>query len=202
MIGVLDYGVGNVGSILNSLKAVRAPATAVKAPDDLDACDRFILPGVGAFDHAVGLLTSSGMLDVLLDRVQGGAYLLGICVGMQILADGSQEGELAGLGLVPGRVRLIPMEPDVRPGLPHLGWNSVEVRQPVPLLDGLQGAEFYFMHSYRFECANAASALGTATYGCAIDAVVGRDRVFGVQFHPEKSHGNGDRLLSNFANLA
>ena len=202
MIAVVDYGVGNISAFLNIYKRLNIPACAARSAEDLRPATRVILPGVGAFDHAMAKLRASGMLDSLDELVcQRKVPALGVCVGMQMLAKASEEGVLPGLNWIDGVVRrfdatVIPY----RTKFPHMGWNDVKAVRPSPLLDGLDvGARFYFLHSYYFDCAREADVLGTAVYGQTFAAILNRDNIFGIQCHPEKSHESGVALLRNFA---
>lgn len=204
MIAIIDYGLGNILAFVNMYKRLNIPVKVAKTPNDLAGATKLILPGVGAFDHAMELLQSAGMrapLDemVLRERVP----VLGICVGMQILANGSDEGSKPGLGWIPGRVRAF--RSDSRAAnmpLPHMGWNDVRPVNGHRLFRGLEvDARFYFLHSFFFECDHPDYATATASYGIDFACVVQSDNVYGVQFHPEKSHHFGAALLKNFAEL-
>jgi len=203
MIAVVSYGVSNVGSILNMLKKIGAPAVAVSTPAEIERAEKLILPGIGAFDNGMTALTDLGLVEPLKHRVgQDGIPLLGICLGMQLLGSGSEEGVLPGLGLVNGRsIRFRSGGvPPLR--VPHMGWNALASHRESALLCGLDnGARFYFVHSYHFECQRPADVLATARYGIEFTAMVQRDNVWGAQFHPEKSHRYGMALLRNFAKL-
>lgn len=168
----------------------------------LGSADKYILPGVGHFDHTMATVRSSGMYEALQDNVLGkGKLLLGICVGMQVLADSSEEGALGGFGWIAGRVRRI----DPRGGairLPHMGWNSISIRNdPLRLFGGVDATRgFYFLHSYFFEPDSAGSILASTDYGASLACGVTNGRnIFGLQFHPEKSHRNGIAVFKNFA---
>ena len=204
MISIIDYGLGNIGAFLNMYKRMNVPAKAVRTADELADATRIVLPGVGAFDHAMELLDASGMRPLLEEKVTGDKVpVVGICVGMQILADTSEEGQGRGLGWVPGTVRHFRSmpTPDDLP-LPHMGWNDVALANDGGLFKGLeQDARFYFLHSFYYEPADAADSAATATYGAPFACAVRRDNVWGVQFHPEKSHHFGAMLLKNFAEL-
>lgn len=204
MITIIDYGLGNVLAFVNVYKRENIPVKVARTAADLEGATRLILPGVGSFDHAMVQLTQSGMREPLETMVvRDKMPVVGICVGMQMLADGSDEGTEAGLGWVPGRVRKF--DASLLPAgtlLPHMGWNDVKPTAPGGLFRELeQDARFYFLHSYYFECAQASDALAYTDYGPAFSCAVRRDNVYGVQFHPEKSHHFGARLLSNFAEV-
>lgn len=204
MIAIVDYGSGNVGAIADIFKRLKIAHSITRSPDELREADRFILPGVGAFDTTMRTLSDSGLIDILNEQViVKGKRILGICVGMQILSDSSEEGERPGLGWIPGRVRRI--DPSTLGGalkLPHMGWNSLAITAPSPLLEGIDLVRgFYFLHSYFFDAADAGSVLATVDYGRALPCAVSRGNVFGTQFHPEKSHANGLAIFRNFAAL-
>ncbi|HCB76091.1 MAG TPA: imidazole glycerol phosphate synthase subunit HisH [Sphingomonas bacterium] len=204
MISIIDYGLGNIGAFLNMYKRMNVPAKAVRTADELADATRIILPGVGAFDHAMDLLERSGMRPLLEEKVIGDKVpVVGICVGMQILADTSEEGRGRGLGWVPGTVRhfrSMPTPADLP--LPHMGWNDVAPTNDGGLFKGLeQDARFYFLHSFYYEPADPADSAASASYGASFACAVRRDNVWGVQFHPEKSHHFGAMLLKNFAEL-
>ena len=200
MIGVLDYGIGNIGSILNMLKKAGAEAVAVTTGESLSACGRLILPGVGAFDQGMALLNQSGMRGALDEAVASGKPVLGICLGMQMLGLRSEEGNSEGLGYIPFSMRRF--RPDGHPELkvPHMGWDRVEiVQRGASLVQGLeQPARFYFVHSYYAVCEDAGDVLMECDYGVHFAAAVHRGNVWGVQFHPEKSHRFGLQLLTAF----
>lgn len=204
MIKIVDYGLGNISAFLNMYKRMNIPAATARNVSDLDGATKIVLPGVGAFDHAMELLDQSGMRASLETLVCDEKIpVLGICVGMQILANGSDEGKLPGLGWVPGRVR--GFKSDERLAnlpLPHMGWNDVAPIAGEQLFAGLQAdARFYFLHSYYFECERQQDAIATTNYGIDFSCAVRSGNVFGVQFHPEKSHHFGAALLKNFAEL-
>jgi glutamine amidotransferase len=202
VITIVDYGLGNVGAFANTYKRMGLPVCTARTADQLACAERIILPGVGAFDHAMDLLDASGMRETLEDLVVDRKMpVVGVCVGMQMLAEGSDEGTRAGLGWIPGRVRHFShaLANADRP-MPHMGWNDVK---PVPgeaLFCGLEtGSRFYFLHSFYFECADPADAAAHTSYGLEFSSAVRRGHVHGVQFHPEKSHHFGSTLLKNFA---
>jgi glutamine amidotransferase len=204
MISIVDYGLGNIQAFLNAYKRLNIEAKTATTATDLEGATKVILPGVGAFDHAMERLERSGMrgmLDelVLRERIP----VLGVCVGMQILASDSDEGNLPGLGWIDGRVKsFASLEAPGALQLPHMGWNDV---RPVPgtrLFRQLESdARFYFLHSYYFECERRGDIAATSSYGHDFSSAVNSANIFGVQFHPEKSHHFGTRLLQNFAEL-
>lgn len=205
MITIVDYGLGNVQAFLEVYKRLNLPARAARTAADLASAERLILPGVGAFDHAMELLDASGMREELTRLVlERQTPLLGVCVGLQMLAEGSDEGRRPGLGWIPGRVRRFPSGGERPLPVPHMGWNDVTPARDEVLFAGLEGeggepARFYFLHSYYFECADGAQAAATASYGAAFACAARKGSVSGVQFHPEKSHQAGMMLLKNFA---
>lgn len=203
MITIIDYGLGNIQAFVNVYKRLHIPVTVARSAQELLGASKLILPGVGAFDHAMGRLNASGMRETLDELVLVKVPVVGICVGMQILADSSDEGSLPGLGWVPGRVRHFRSVPGLeRLALPHMGWNDVEPLHLNPLFKGLEeDARFYFLHSFYFECSQESHASARASYGLDFSCAVAVDNVYGVQFHPEKSHHFGVGLLKNFAEL-
>ncbi len=204
MIGIINYGSGNIAALMNIFRQGRIDHCLCTAPADLEQADRFLLPGVGAFDPTMAQLDHSGILEALRVQVfEANRPVLGICVGMHLLAEGSDEGNLPGLGWIKGRVRKIDTTGlSSPPLLPHMGWNSVNLQGGSALFDGIDGAQgFYFLHSYYFDASADEDITATVDYGGNLPCAVERGRVFGVQFHPEKSHANGVRLLRNFAEL-
>jgi imidazole glycerol-phosphate synthase subunit HisH len=193
-IALIDYGAGNLHSVHNALKAAGASDIAVTAdPDAVLKADRIVLPGVGAFGAcAAGLRSIPGMVDALEQRVrQQGAPFLGVCVGMQLMADAGEEmGTHPGLGWIPGTVRAMPPAPGVH--VPHMGWNDVVPVQPHPLIEA---GEAYFLHSFAF---TGEHVLATTDHGGPVTAAIGRDNMIGVQFHPEKSQRYGIALVERF----
>lgn len=205
MITIVDYGLGNIGAFLNIYKRMNIAAKVARTAGDLEDATRIVLPGVGAFDHAMELLEASGMRPLLEEKVtEHKVPVVGVCVGMQILADTSEEGKARGLGWIPGSVRHFRSLP-MADGLPfpHMGWNDVNPTvADTGLFRGLErDARFYFLHTYYYECENSADCVATATYGAPFTCAVRRGNVWGVQFHPEKSHHFGAMLLKNFAEL-
>jgi imidazole glycerol-phosphate synthase subunit HisH len=203
MIGIIDYGSGNVGAIANIYKQLKIPHVITGDQKELAKAERFVLPGVGDFDTTMGYMRQSGMLDTLNEQVKvKKKKVLGICVGMQILAEASEEGELPGLGWISGKVRKIDIETlPALPKLPHMGWNSIAASAS-PLFEGIDKERgFYFLHSYYFDAADARDVVATVHYGSELTCGVISGNVHGLQFHPEKSHANGMAIFRNFAAL-
>ncbi len=205
MIRIVDYGVGNIQAFMTMFKRLGITAERALVAADLADASRLILPGVGHFDHAMQRLNDSGMRPALEDLVLGRRVsVVGICVGMQMLANGSDEGNLPGLGWVPGRVRSFASHPQTAAlPMPHMGWNDVQPSTGTPLFaTGFDNApQFYFLHSFYFDAQDKADVAATAHYGMDFDAVVSRGHIHGVQCHPEKSHHWGAQLLKNFAEI-
>lgn len=204
MIAIINYGSGNIAAIANIYKQLKIPFVVTGDLDELANADRYILPGVGAFDATMRYLNDSGMVATLNEQVLiQKKKVLGICVGMQVLAESSDEGVLFGLGWIPGRVRkidasLLPASPK----LPHMGWNSIKPKANAPLFSGVDVERgFYFLHSYYFDATDATDVSSTVQYGMEMSCSVARANVFGMQFHPEKSHANGVAIFRNFAEL-
>jgi glutamine amidotransferase len=198
MIAIVDYGIGNLGSAAKAFRHVGAEAVLSGDPAVLRRADTLVLPGDGAFGAAMDELRQRSLLPVLHEAVEQGRTLLGICVGMQLLFEESEEhGSHRGLGLLPGRVRRFKGDLPV----PHMGWNRLRRRQPHPLLEGLEdGAYVYFVHSYHCEAKDDV-LVASSDYGVDFAAIVGQGNVLGVQFHPEKSQGVGLRMIDNFVRL-
>jgi imidazole glycerol-phosphate synthase subunit HisH len=204
LISIVDYGLGNIHAFVNIYRRLNIRAAIARSPEELRAADRLILPGVGAFDWAMARLNASGMRDALEEVVLGkGTPLLGICVGMQMLAQKSHEGVLDGLGWIDAEVRKFDLSPSTqRPHLPHMGWNDVEPHNNSGLFKNLDtSARFYFLHSYYFLPQNQDAILAVTDYGGPFASAVHSGNILGVQFHPEKSHQWGIQLLKNFAEL-
>jgi imidazole glycerol-phosphate synthase subunit HisH len=205
MICIVDYGVGNIQAFLNLFKRLGVDARRADTPDALSDAVRLVLPGVGHFDHAMQRLNDSGMRPKLEELVLGAQVpVMGICVGMQMLAQGSDEGTLPGLNWVPGRVRAFANQPHcANLPMPHMGWNELQPSVGSKLFSiGFEDApQFYFLHSYFFDAQDQQDVAATASYGQNFDAVVSRGHIHGVQCHPEKSHHWGEQLLKNFVEL-
>lgn len=204
MIAIVDYGSGNIAAIANIYKQLRKPYVVTGDPKALSEAERYILPGVGAFDTVMNDLRRLGIVDVLNEQVLvKGKKALGICVGMQILANSSDEGQQSGLGWIPGHVRRIETAKILHsPKLPHMGWNSIDAAGDPPLLRDVDRQRgFYFLHSYYFDAESTADVMATVQYGADLPCAVHRGHIFGMQFHPEKSHDNGMAIFRNFAEL-
>jgi glutamine amidotransferase len=204
VIRIVSSGVGNVRAYLNLFKSLGIAAGEATRAEELSDATRIILPGVGSFDWAMSRLDASGIRSTLDEMVLGRKVpVLAVCVGMQILGQRSEEGSAAGLGWLSTEVRKFKApEGKTALPLPHMGWNDVSVRTDSKLFSGLEGdARFYFLHSYYVLPAVESLTLASTEYMYPFACAVGRDNIFGVQFHPEKSHGWGQRLLQNFARL-
>jgi len=197
---IIDYGLCNLDSVARAVEECGAQPQITSRPEDLRGCDRLIIPGVGAFGKAMENLRRDGMDQAIrLERERRALPVLGICLGMQLLAEASEEGgDCEGLGLIPGRVVRLERA-DARERVPHVGWNEIEIMAQHPLLAGLAtGANFYFVHSYHLRCARQADVLAQTPYCGRFASIVAQDDVMGVQFHPEKSQKAGFHLLRNF----
>jgi imidazole glycerol-phosphate synthase subunit HisH len=204
MITIIDYGLGNILAFKNIYKRLNIPVAVARTGDELSGASKLILPGVGSFDHAMTLLQASGMRHALDGLVREHRVpVLGVCVGMQMLAHRSAEGRLPGLGWIDGEVRRLQIAPGKQPiRLPHMGWNDVTPLGASRLFNGLENnARFYFLHSYYFCASRREHVLAEAEYGTQFSCAVGSANIFGVQFHPEKSHQFGVRLLKNFGEM-
>jgi glutamine amidotransferase len=200
MIGIVDYGMGNLLSVQKAFERVGLSARVVRTAAELVECERLVLPGVGAFGQAMENLTQRKLLASLQSAIAEGKPLLGICLGLQLLFERSEEhGNHEGLGLLRGDVRRLP--PGVK--VPHIGWNQLRIVRHNPLLEGIaDDAFFYFVQSFCVRPEEEECVAGTTDYGVTFASVVARGRIFGVQFHPEKSQAAGLRLLSNFGRLS
>jgi len=199
VIAIADYGIGNLGSVTKAFRHVGAEVRLTGDPEELRRASALVLPGDGAFGATMAEVERRGLVPVLEEAVAEGRPLLGICIGMQLLFEESEEhGRHHGLGFLPGRVRRFDGELPV----PHMGWNRLRVRQPHPLLDGVEdGSHVYFVHSYYCDAPDDV-VIASSDYGREFAAIVGRGSVLGVQFHPEKSQETGLRMVAGFARLA
>ncbi|MEM8487347.1 MAG: imidazole glycerol phosphate synthase subunit HisH [Bacteroidota bacterium] len=218
MVCIIDYGIGNLRSMEKALEAVGATVVRSDKAEDIMRADRVVLPGVGAFGACADEIRRRNLVPTIHQAVASGKPFLGVCVGMQLLFDvGEEMGEHQGLGIMPGRVVRFkhayqpamvaagdaPVVPEKPLKIPHMGWNVATPRHPSPLLEGLgENAYFYFVHSYHAAVEDPDDILADTMYGINFPAMVQRNNVFGVQFHPEKSHDNGLLVLKNFAHLS
>ncbi|MFK2825456.1 imidazole glycerol phosphate synthase subunit HisH [Bacillus sp. B190/17] len=199
MIGIVDYGMGNLFSVSKALERLGIPYVISESPEELNETKGLILPGVGSFRDAMALLKEKKLDDFLYTYAESGRPLLGICLGMQLLFQESEEnGRTEGLGLLKGRVTRIPAGADGKMKVPHMGWNALSFHKESPVLDGAEEGYVYFVHSYYVTEMDEESLLASTVYGVGIPAVVGKNNVFGMQFHPEKSGAVGMQLLTNF----
>ncbi len=200
MIAIIDYNTGNLGSIRNMLKKLGVDSEVTSEPGRIEAADKLILPGVGAFDAGMDNLGRSGLIPLLEERaLRGCVPVLGICLGMQLMTRRSAEGQRDGLGWIDAEAVRFETREEA-PKVPHMGWNRVEPTRRSPLTDGLpEEPRFYFVHSYHVLCRREEDVLLTTRYGLTFHSAFQRGNIAGVQFHPEKSHTYGMRLLHNFA---
>ncbi len=204
MIGIIDYGSGNIQAIATIYKNLNISYQVITNLEELRKADKLVLPGVGAFDATMRQLIDSGLKDELNELVIAkNVPILGICVGLQVMGFGSDEGNLPGLGWIPGSVKKFNLTKiKSKPKLPHMGWNTIIDINNHDLFKGIDhDFGFYFVHSYYFECEKDENILTTSNYGGEFASSIYDSHIFGTQFHPEKSHGNGELLLKNFAQL-
>jgi imidazole glycerol-phosphate synthase subunit HisH len=204
MITIINYGLGNIKAFVNVYSRLNIKTKIANTASDLIDCEKLILPGVGSFDYAMELLNASGLRDelekqVLMNRIP----IMGVCVGLQMLAKSSDEGTLPGLGWIDGHVKIFdPKNMPYKIRLPHMGWNNIFQVKKSKVLAGIdREARFYFLHSYYFSCNNSEDKISVSEYGAKFTSAINRENIYGVQFHPEKSHNNGIKLLKNFAEL-
>ena len=202
-VSVLDYGVSNSGSILNMLKKIGVDASLIGTATEVLEAEKLILPGVGAFDNGMQALVNAGLDKVIREAtLEKSVPLLGICLGMQLLCDGSAEGRMPGLGLIPGFCeRIVPLnESSLK--VPHMGWSFISNIASDPIFVGFEeDVRFYFVHAYHMKPTNQDAVIANVDYGQPLSAVVRSGLTYGVQFHPEKSHRFGMRLLKNFVDM-
>jgi glutamine amidotransferase len=203
MIGIIDYGLGNIGSIANMLRKAGATAEIVSSPLRLEEYSKLILPGVGAFDLGMANLANAGFLAPLNRIYEAGeSWILGICLGAQLMTIGSEEGSLPGLGWVTANtIRFGSKQQRFDRAIPHMGWTELEVTRVNPILDSTEPHRFYFVHSYHFEFVDSSPVIATAEYGYHFPSAFWVNKAIGVQFHPEKSHRYGLALLRKFSLL-
>jgi glutamine amidotransferase len=203
MIVIVDHGMGNLGSVHNMLRKIGVEGIRTADPATIRRADKLILAGIGAFDGAVGRLAELGLIDVLNELVlERGVPTLGVCLGMQLMARSSEEGNRAGLGWLDAEVRRFSFPPGQGLPVPHMGWEVVYPTRPSPLFEGdAEERRFYFSHAYHLVCHNPGDVAATATYGYEFPAAVQRGNILGTQFHPEKSHVFGAELYRRFVDL-
>lgn len=204
MITLIDYGVGNMNAFVNVYKRVDVPVKIAKTAEDLIGAEKLILPGVGHFDHAMEQLNKSGMREFLDELVlEKHIPVIGICVGMQMMANESEEGNLEGLKWIDAKVKKFDESKiNLITKLPHMGWNDVKPVKDLELFKGLENDSiFYFLHSYYFQCNNQQDVMAVSYYGGEFASAAHHENIYGIQFHPEKSHHYGEILLHNFAKL-
>lgn len=203
MIVVIDYGAGNIGSVLNMIKKAGGQAIASANINDIQNASKILLPGVGSFDNAMSKLEELGLVEPIQQKALSGTPTLGICLGMQLFANWSEEGKKAGLGLIPGGVKRFKFDAkDALLRVPHMGWNKVSISKSHAITEHLEeDARFYFVHSYHYQCEDAKDVLFSTHYGYDFSSGIQRENIMGVQFHPEKSHRYGMQLFKNFIGL-
>ncbi len=207
MIGIIDYGMGNLRSVQKGFERVGSAAKIITEPDEITRVDKLVLPGVGAFKDAARTLRDKQLIEPILNFIQGGRPFLGICLGLQLLFDVSYEdGEFTGLGVISGKV--VPFDfseintASAKLKIPHMGWNELRWDRPVPMLAGLdQGCSVYFVHSYFVVPVDPAVVAARTHYGVEFTSMVWKDNVYATQFHPEKSQKVGLKMLENFGKL-
>ena len=203
MITIIDYGMGNLGSVTNMLKKIGFKSVISSNIEEIRNSEKIILPGVGAFDTAIKRIDELGLRDVIKEAALiKKTPLLGICLGMQLLMDDSKEGNLEGLGLINGNTLNFKNNVDSSLKIPHMGWNNVTISKKCRLTEGFtEDFRFYFVHSYYVKVKNLEDSMLKCDYGISFDAAICRDNIFGAQFHPEKSHKFGMQFLKNFASI-
>lgn len=202
MITIIDYGLGNLGSVKNMLKRIKVPAQISSDIEEIRKAEKIILPGVGAFDAAMNKLKEQNLIEVLNDKaLKDKVPIMGICLGMQLLVNASEEGVEVGLGWIPGKAtKFTSVDRSLK--IPHMGWNYTTVQnENAPILDGFDHFKFYFVHSYHVKVEQDEHRLLTTAYGHEFDSGIAKDNIFGFQFHPEKSHKFGMKLFENFAKI-
>ena len=204
MITIIDYGCGNIRAFLNAFTRLNIPVSVATKADHVRNASRIILPGVGAFDFVMQSFNKSGLREVVEKKVlEEKVPVLGICAGMQILADSSEEGTEKGLSWISGKVRHFDVSRiPYKTKIPHMGWNEIKPNGSALFNEIPSGSRFYFVHSYYFETADNTNSIATSNYGFEFTAAVSKENIYGVQFHPEKSHLNGLKLLKNFARIS
>lgn len=201
MVGILDYGMGNLMSVSNALDYLKIKNTIVEDSEKIKTLSHLIIPGVGAFPYAMDIIRSRELFDPILDFANEGNPVLGVCLGMQLLAShGEEMKKTDGLGLISGRVSKI----ETKYRIPHMGWNGLKIQRDHPILRGVKkDSDVYFVHSYCFQCANQSNILTSTEYGVIFTSMIANEEgnVIGAQFHPEKSQKQGLRILKNFSEM-
>lgn len=202
MIGILDYGMGNLSSVRNALNFLQIESLIISSPDHLTEVSHMIIPGVGAFSAAMDNIIKAGFLEPIRTFAGSGKPIMGICLGMQLLATEGTESEICrGLDLIKGRVEMLQVE---NLSLPHMGWNGINLKSEHPIFEGVKmNADFYFVHSFVFKPADLTNVLTTTDYGTDFTSIItsGAGNVIGIQFHPEKSQKQGLKILDNFSKM-
>jgi imidazole glycerol-phosphate synthase subunit HisH len=203
MVAVIDYGMGNIASILNMFKRIgNREVILTKNEKEILQADKILLPGVGAFDNGMKNLRESGLIPILNKRaLEDKIPVLGICLGMQLLTRGSEEGKEKGLSWIDADTKKFIFPENSELKIPHMGWNYISVKKSSPLISKGSKKKFYFVHSYYVKCDHEKDVLATCNYGSEFDCMIQHDNIFGAQFHPEKSHKFGMELFDNFSKL-
>jgi imidazole glycerol-phosphate synthase subunit HisH len=204
VIAVVDCGMGNIGAIVNMVGKAGGEAVVCSGPEGIGKADKVILPGVGAFDNGVRNLRARGLWEALSAcRAKGNVPILGVCLGMQLFTESSEEGSLPGLGWLRAKTVRFKVEgTDPRIKVPHMGWSGLSLRRACPLLEGMEeDVTFYFSHSYHLECLDPEDVAATTRYGYDFPSVVRKGAVYATQFHPEKSHRYGLQVVRNFVGI-
>ena len=201
MVGIIDYGMGNIGSIENMLKRIKVKSTITSNIDILNNCDKLVLPGVGSFDHGMKKLEEKGLINFLHKSViESGKPILGICLGMHLFAKKSEEGLLKGIGWIDGNVKRFSFN-NRNIKVPHMGWNTIKYNNNSLFKNLPSEKRFYFVHSYYFQCNNQEDIIAKTDYGFEFTSAINKMNIWGTQFHPEKSHLCGTKVFQNFANI-
>ncbi len=198
---ICNLGLGNISSVVNILKKLGIKSFVTENPEDIQNFCYLIIPGVGAFDYAMEKINKSSWKEKIFGHVEKGGYLLGICLGMQILCTSSEEGDLLGLGLIPGEFKKFDFSSN-KIKVPHMGWNTVSFTDKMPSTFKnafqIESSRYYFVHSYRYDYKNMDYVYGSTDYGIEFASIIGKDNIMGCQFHPETSHVNGLNFLKQY----